>query len=456
MLIMFDYLNKVQVMAMENLVSEGKAPAFVAIGIEPGTIKPFTPKGVERFLRTSFNHTGKEIPYLVIKELIPDIIRRENLNISSNPDMRMTSGGSTGGAIAFNCCWYANDEYRRCYLSSPSVHSLSGGAELVNYVTKCEPRPIKSYVSTGKYESLGFWGHNYEAAISLMRCFYWNNYDYNYQFLDEKVHTWGMGDYSEQRRAMEWIWKDWNIKSVKIGEYNNSLRKFISKENTWEEIISVESHDKLRVETLYGTYQADENSIQLITKDGACEVAHGFYRISGITVSCDHSFLYITDATRREVFVMTIHEDGKLSDLNTLSCMIHINAMASKLGASDICSDLTDYLYLATEWGIQITPAAGNLCVILPLPEDLPAEEVFIDKNWLYVRSDNRYFKRRINKMAKQVGEITEPEDSGERAMDFGEWTESFQPNLDKLSENERNYLLKEDTFFSTHPAYLS
>lgn len=204
-LIMFDYLNKVQVAAMEELAGKGMAPAFIAIGLEPGTVMPPGGKGTLRFHRTDFNHTGPAIPDLIIKELIPDIEMKEKLNLSSDPDMRMTSGGSTGGAIAFNCCWYNNAEFRRCYLSSPSVHSLSGGAELVNYVTKCEPRPIKAYLSTGKYESLGYWGHNYEAGISLMRCFYWNNYDYNYQLLDEKVHTWGMGDYDEQLRAMEWI-----------------------------------------------------------------------------------------------------------------------------------------------------------------------------------------------------------------------------------------------------------
>ena len=104
LLIMFDYLNKVQTMAMEELAGNGMAPAFVAIGIEPGIIKPVKPNSVDRFLRTDFNHTGPEIPNLISKELIPDIISREKLNISRNPDLHMTSGGSTGGAIAFNCC----------------------------------------------------------------------------------------------------------------------------------------------------------------------------------------------------------------------------------------------------------------------------------------------------------------------------------------------------------------
>ncbi len=367
----------------------------------------------------------------------------------------MTSGGSTGGAIAFNCCWYANDEFRRCYLSSPSMHSLSGGAELVNYVTKCEPRPIKSYVSTGKYESLGYWGHNYEAAISLMRCFYWNNYDYNYQLLEDKVHTWGMGDYEEQLRAMEWVWKDWDTCLVQVGTYNKYLSKFINKEEPWEEIDTYRMRNSTTVMSSYGTYNGDGARITLTNKEGCITVAEGFSDISGLEVSCDEAFLYITDSNLREVLVMKILEDGCLTDKNVLSCMIHINAMSSRLGASDLCNDAGDYLYLATEWGIQITPAVGNLNIIVSLPEDLPADEVNLDGNRIIVRSGERYFRRHILQPTKVFGEITEPEDAGENAMDFGEWTENFQPTLDKLTEEERNVYLKENTFFSTHPAYL-
>lgn len=455
LLIMFDYLNKVQAAAMEELVGKGMAPAFVAIGIEPGTIKPVKTNSAERFLRTDFNHTGPEIPYLVIKELVPDIITRESLNISRDPDMHMTSGGSTGGAIAFNFCWYANDGFHRCYLSSPSVHSLSGGAELVNYATKCEPRPIKSYVSSGKYESLGYWGHNYEAALSLVRCFYWNNYDYCFQYLDEKVHTWGMGDYNEQLRAMEWIWKNWNTEPVRTGEYSKTVRKFVYKDSPWQEIAASEMPKESEVGTSVGIYKAVNETIRLITNEEDIKVAEGFGKISGLSVSCDQGFLYITDVMRREVFVMTIMEDGTLTNLRTLSCMIHINAMASRLGASGLCSDAADNLYLATEWGIQITPAAGNLSTILPLPEDLPADEVSLESNLLYVRSGKRYFKRVISQHSKVSGKVTEAEDAGERAMDFGQWTEAFQPRIDELTEDERNIFLRENTFFSTHPAYL-
>lgn len=60
-----------------------------------------------------------------------------------------------------------------------------------------------------------------------------------------------------------------------------------------------------------------------------------------------------------------------------------------------------------------------------------------------------------INQQSKVFGKITEPEDTGERAMDFGQWTEAFQPRIDKLSEEDRNVFLKENIFFSTHPAFL-
>lgn len=204
-----------------------------------------------------------------------------------------------------------------------------------------------------------------------------------------------------------------------------------------------------------GKYTADDQTIYLTIDGDKKAVAEGFGEITGISVSCDRAFLYTTDAMRREVLVMTILEDGSLADLNTLSCMIHLKAMATKLGAADICGDAVDNLYLATEWGIQITPAYGNLNVILPLPEDLPADEVNLEENHLYVRSGQRCFKRLINKQAKLPGDISEPEDTGERAMDFGAWTEAFQPELEKLNEDERNIYLKENTFFSTHPAYL-
>ena len=255
--------------------------------------------------------------------------------------------------------------------------------------------------------------------------------------------------------VMELMWKNWESEPVKTGDYTKTVSKFVSKDSLWQEIAASEMPGESAVRTSAGVYMADNNAIRLITATENRKIVEGFDKITGLSVSCDQGFLFITDAMRRDVFVMTIMEDGTLANLRTLSCMIHINAMATRLGSSGICSDAADYLYLATEWGIQITPAVGNLSTILPLPEDLPADEVCLEGNILYARSGKRYFKRTINQYSKICGTLTVPEDTGERAMDFGHWTSSFQPQIDELTEDEHNIFLKQNTFFSTHPVYL-
>jgi predicted alpha/beta superfamily hydrolase len=100
--------------------------------------------GTRRALRVeNYDHIGTEFPNFLVEELIPEATRVENLTISTNPDLHMTSGGSSGGTCAFNACWFRNDYFRRGFLSSPSFHSLAGGDEVLPYVQKCEPRPFR-------------------------------------------------------------------------------------------------------------------------------------------------------------------------------------------------------------------------------------------------------------------------------------------------------------------------
>jgi enterochelin esterase-like enzyme len=156
LLVQFDAFNAQQTAAMEKLAAEGLAPPFVVIAGPAGRLEPSIPGGTARGLRVeNYDDVGPEFPNFLVEELIPEAIRVGHLSLSANPDLHMTSGGSSGGYCAFNACWYRNDYFRRAYLASPSFFALAGADEFITYANKWEPSStrLRAWLAIGRSRS---------------------------------------------------------------------------------------------------------------------------------------------------------------------------------------------------------------------------------------------------------------------------------------------------------------
>jgi enterochelin esterase-like enzyme len=409
LIVQFDAFNVQQAAAMEKLVADGQAPPFVVIDVPAGRLEPTVAGGTRRGLRVeNYDHVGPEFPNLLVEEIIPEAIRVENLSISTNPDLHMTSGGSSGGTCAFNACWYRNDYFRRTYLSSPSFHSLGGADEFLVYAQRCEPRPVKVYMTFDEFESVVFSGNNYEAGLSAVRFLSESGYDFMWDYFPGKGHTWGNNDYEVQLKALRFIWKDWNTRAVAVLDYSKEVTAVVDKGAPWQPADSSSMPPRVRASVEAGTYEARGGEIWFTPKSGRSrKVAGDFHDISALTVSSDQWRLYVGDRRQRYVLSMTIATDGSLKDLRRVNVLLL--ATGSSTGARDMALDTRDHLYIATDAGVQVATPGTYVLVILPLPGDLPVDRVAFHGETLYASSGARVFKRALKARGRAAGDPVSP-----------------------------------------------
>jgi len=406
LIVQFDSFNVQQTAAMEKLAGEGLAPPFVVIVAPAGTLEPTIAGGTRRGLRVeNYDHIGPEFPNFLVEELIPEAVKVENLSISTNADMHMTSGGSSGGTCAFNACWYRNDYFRRAYLASPSFHALAGADEFIVYAQRCEPRPIRVYMTFDEFESIVFSGSNYEAGLAAIRFLTVAGYDFRWQYFPGKGHTWGNNDYDTQLNALGFIWKTWDSQPVAVLDYSKELSAVVDKGSPWQAVAENTPLPQRVTASVDGrTYEARGGEIWLVPRSGnRRKVADGFSDISALTVSSDLWRLYIGDRRQRYVLSMTIAADGSLKDLRRVNVLL-LATDSSVIGAKDMALDTHDHLYIATDAGVQVATPGTYVQVILPLPNDLPADKVAFDGQTLYVTSGTRTFKRLLKVSGRAAG----------------------------------------------------
>lgn len=196
LIINLDEFYKEQSIAMEKLVNEGKAPAFIAIGIQAGILPPTIEGGMQREMRRDeYDLVGYEFPNFLIKELIPEICSNENVHISETPDMHMMCGGSSEALASWNAAWYRNDYFRRVYLASPSFHAMGAAEDFPFIIRKFEPRPIRAYITYGENEPDGYFGNSYTSAINIVTALKYAGYEMKSRYFPGEGHMCRIKDY---------------------------------------------------------------------------------------------------------------------------------------------------------------------------------------------------------------------------------------------------------------------
>jgi iron(III)-enterobactin esterase len=94
--------------ALDNLIAEHKVPVMIAVSISNGGGDA---QGSERGLE--YDTMSDRYTQFVEQEVLPLVETKAHVKLTSNPDGRATTGGSSGGSCALIMAWYHPELYHR-------------------------------------------------------------------------------------------------------------------------------------------------------------------------------------------------------------------------------------------------------------------------------------------------------------------------------------------------------
>jgi len=347
---------------MERMMSSGEIPpGLVIYWPMAGTLPATLPRGNYRLMRaTELDQIGTEFPNFLVEELIPDAASRLSVTIHPSPDFHFVTGGSSGGLAAWNACWFRNDFFRRTFLSSPTFSAIRGGEELLPIVRKSETRPIKIFMTVGTNEPDYWFGDSFLVAMNAAGAFKYAGYDYHFEVLEHGVHCEWRTSPGLWRQMMPWLFEGWKTNAVVTTKGNPSrVAQILAHGSKWE-LCDFKMPPPVRE-----------------------------------TRSTDKWRLYSVAPDSRFVTAESILPDGSRAQCYPLATL-HLAWNARHLGGLALTLLQNDRILVATDLGVQGAWTYGFTDVILPLPGDLPAENITVVDKTLYVSSGDKVFKRQL------------------------------------------------------------
>ncbi|MDF1824963.1 MAG: SMP-30/gluconolactonase/LRE family protein [Verrucomicrobiales bacterium] len=204
------YLKTVPV-AFDNLIHSGEMPVTIALFVNPGVVPALSEEALPRFNR-SFEYDAVDGRYVrfLLEEMMPFAL--QDLNITSDPNLKGLCGSSSGGIAAFAAAWERPDQFRRIYTTVGTYVGLRGGNEFPVLVRKTEPKPLRVFLQDGKNDNNLYCGSWWVANQDMLASFRWAGYEVN--------HEWGEGGHNRKHGnaifpdVMRWLWKGWKSDPV--------------------------------------------------------------------------------------------------------------------------------------------------------------------------------------------------------------------------------------------------
>jgi sugar lactone lactonase YvrE/enterochelin esterase-like enzyme len=243
---------------ISNLIASKEIPVMIGVGIHPGMIpepgaadaapmaqpgKPGRPgkKPALRFNRSyEFDSMNDHFPDFIVNEVLPAVEKLKTkdgraINISSDPNDRMVTGGSTGGIGSFTLAWRRPDQFRRVYTIIGTYVAMRGGNEYPALIRKTDPRPMRIFLEDGSQDAWNplflSW---FEQNTAMDSALTFAGYDEAHAWGDHKHdgHE-GMNVFPD---VMRWLWRDYPA-PIKPGISGNStLIEITQPGQDWQKI----------------------------------------------------------------------------------------------------------------------------------------------------------------------------------------------------------------------------
>jgi enterochelin esterase-like enzyme len=206
----------------DNLIAAKEMPVTVGIFLNPGndpvknppaTTKPAPgSKPRPKYSNRSFEYDslGDQYARFLLEEILPEVSKRYNLKLTSDPEGRAIAGGSSGGICAFTVAWERPNEFRKVFSVVGSFTRIRGGDKYPEMVRSSEKKPIRVFMQDGTEDlnnEYGSWvAANQKMADAL------KEKAYDLQFVV------GHGKHSSNHGAsifpdvLRWLWRDYKAK----------------------------------------------------------------------------------------------------------------------------------------------------------------------------------------------------------------------------------------------------
>src|SRR5713101_4858486 len=216
----------------DNLIHKKEIPPLIGLFIMHGRVKALATNALDRFNRIyEYDGLGDNYARFVLDEILPDVVARTGLNLSTNGNDRAIAGASSGAICAFTAAWERPDAFRRVFSSIGTYVGLRGGNSYPTLIRKAEPKPIRIFLEDGSADLNIYGGDWWMANQEMERALSFAGYEVN--------HAWGDGGHDGQHatqifpEAMRWLWRDWPT-PVKAGAGSAQLRDILLPGESWQ------------------------------------------------------------------------------------------------------------------------------------------------------------------------------------------------------------------------------
>ncbi len=211
---------------MDNLIADGSMPVTIGIFVDPGVTPALNDAQMARYHRSlEYDGLGPAYARFLIEDLVPEVEKRLNVKISTNPDDRGLIGGSSGGIAAFVAAWERPDSFHRVISYIGSFANLRGGDQLANLIRKVEPKPLRIFMQDGSNDQSIYGGSWFQANQLVYSSLEYSGYDAKF-VIGTEGHSGRHGN-SILPEALRWVWREYP-KPITASKGGPGIRHYIT------------------------------------------------------------------------------------------------------------------------------------------------------------------------------------------------------------------------------------
>lgn len=207
---------------LDNMIADRRLPAMVAIMINSGGGDA---QGSQRGLE--YDTLSGKYAEFIETEVLPRVMKDYGVELTKDPNGRMTMGGSSGGACALSMAWYHPDLYHRVlsysgtFVNQQSPYNPETPRGAWGYhdglIKNSKPKPLRIWMHVGEQDNrfndpestFHNWvlANNRTAAVLKEK-----RYHYQYVFARDSGHVEGRVVRQTLPQALEWVWRGYPIR----------------------------------------------------------------------------------------------------------------------------------------------------------------------------------------------------------------------------------------------------
>lgn len=194
----------------DNLIAQGDLPVTIGVFVNPGRrveAAGATGPGAAGSSNRSFEYDslGGDYARFLIDELLPFVVAKYGLKLSTDPDQRAIAGMSSGAICAFTVAWERPDQFRKVLSHIGSFTNIRGGHVYPALIRKTERKPLRVFLQDGRNDLNNLHGNwplaNQEMASALA----FAGYDFRFEF-GEGAHS-GKHGGAILPESLRWLWR---------------------------------------------------------------------------------------------------------------------------------------------------------------------------------------------------------------------------------------------------------